>query len=119
MWHCYSMSIDLQAGIVPEWNTGDRMRKALDVAGVGVGEMAEYLGVNRNTVGTWINGRIMPRRSTLVLWALRTGVPLVWLETGEAPATEDGGPGLSYTSRDLNPEPADFHAYLVARGSAA
>ena len=68
---------------VPQWDLADRMRKALRHAGVGVQEMAEYLGVGRNTVSTWINGRIRPSTQTLRLWALRCGIPLEWLTSGE------------------------------------
>ncbi|WP_432794425.1 helix-turn-helix domain-containing protein [Rhodococcus ruber] len=56
--------------------------------------MAEYLGVARNTVSTWINGRIEPSTQTLRLWALRTGVPFIWLQTGTAPSP-DGGDGAA------------------------
>ena len=65
------------------WDLADRMRKALRVADVAVIDMADYLGVTRGTVSTWINGRIAPSRQTLRLWALRTGVPFEWLETGQ------------------------------------
>lgn len=64
----------------PEWDLGDRMRKALRHAGIGVQEMADYLGVARNTVSTWINGRNRPGRPVVRLWALRCGVSLGWLE---------------------------------------
>jgi transcriptional regulator with XRE-family HTH domain len=69
---------------VPEWDTADRMRKSLRAAGMGVQEMADYLGVARNTVSTWINGRIEPSTQTLRLWALRTGVPFAWLRDGKS-----------------------------------
>lgn len=94
---------------VPEWDTADRMRKALRVAGVGVQEMADYLGVDRSTVSTWINGRINPSAQTIRLWALRTGVPREWLRDGivtlddrdpDDPATSDtstkGAPNVSW-----------------------
>lgn len=71
---------------VPEWDLVDRMRKALRVADLGVQEMADYLGVSRNTVSTWINGRIKPNTQSLRLWALRTGVPYEWL------TQDDDGP---------------------------
>lgn len=82
-------------GVVPEFDLGDRMRKALHAGGVSAGEMADYLGVRREAVSTWINGRITPKRGMVRLWAIRTGVSLEWLETGCA-------------IRDLNPEPADL-----------
>ncbi|NNG20287.1 helix-turn-helix transcriptional regulator [Naumannella sp. ID2617S] len=104
------MSIESQSGTVPVWHVGDRMRKGLEHAGVSVGQMADYLGVNRNSVGRWLSGRVSPGKQTLRLWAVRTGVPLSWLETGDAPAGgPDGGAadGAWYTARDSNPEPAD------------
>jgi len=64
---------------VPEWDVADRMRKALRHADVGVQEIADYLGVSRNTVSNWINGRIRPGVRDVRLWALRTGVPYYWL----------------------------------------
>ncbi len=71
------------SGSVPEWDTADRMRKALRVADIGVQEIADYLGVSRNTVSTWINGRITPSTQTLRLWALRCGVDFEWLTADE------------------------------------
>ena len=79
--------------MVPEWDQADRMRKSLRSSGVGVQEMADYLGVSRNAVGTWINGRVNPSVQTLRLWALRTGVPFVWLQTGKTPETDGPGGG--------------------------
>lgn len=71
------------------FDKADRMRRALRVADIGVGEMADYLQVSRNTVTAWINGRNEPRRRDLAAFALRTGFPVKWLETGESP--DDGG----------------------------
>lgn len=64
---------------VPQWDVADRMRKALREADISVQEIATYLDVSRNTVSTWINGRIKPSKQTLRLWALRTGVSFNWL----------------------------------------
>ncbi|MEX0158206.1 helix-turn-helix transcriptional regulator [Microbacterium sp. LMI11-1-1.1] len=90
-----------------EFDAADRIRRAMRVADVGVTELAKALDVNRNTVGNWINGHTIPRRRDLMAIAMRTGFPLAWLETGEAPhdgGTSPGGgllPGL-----DSNQEPA-------------
>lgn len=73
-----------------EWDIADRLRKALRVADLGVAEMADYLGVSRNTVGRYINGHGIPDRRTLMLWALRCGVPYEWLAEGQ-PAQAAGG----------------------------
>lgn len=81
---------------VPEWDLADRMRKGLREADISVQEIADYLGVGRNTVSRWINGRIAPSVQTLRLWALRTGVPYAWLRDGTTP----DGPG----SGDARPE---------------
>jgi len=68
---------------VPTWDIADRLRKSLREADIGVQEMANYLQVARNTVSTWINGRIEPSAQTVRLWALRTGVPFEWLCHGD------------------------------------
>jgi len=78
---------------VPTWTIGDRLGKALNHAGISVGEMATYLGLSRNSVSAYINDRAEPKRQTLLLWAMRTGVALEWLETGEhesGPTPPDG-----------------------------
>lgn len=85
------MTQNPEFGSVPQFDLADRMRKALRTAGVGVQEMADYLGVSRNTVGTWINGKIDPSKQSVRLWALRTGVPFEWLLNGEIPSPD--GPG--------------------------
>ncbi len=85
------MSIEQEMSTRLEFDLADRMRRALRVSDLGVQEMADYLGVARNTVSNWINGRIVPNKQSLRLWAMRTGVPLAWLETGEV-VTGDGGP---------------------------
>jgi transcriptional regulator with XRE-family HTH domain len=72
-------------GAVPTWDLPDRLRKALRHSGIGVTEMAGYLGVTRGTVSTWINGRIQPSVQTLRLWALRCGVSYDWLCGGQSP----------------------------------
>lgn len=100
------MSIQREIGVVPEITTGDRLRISLRHASIAVQEMAEYLGVSRTSVSNWLGDRVQPSKQTLRLWAFRCGVPLVWLETGQAP-TEPSGPEGSYTTWDSNPEPID------------
>ena len=84
----------VNVGTVPEWDIGDRMRKSLRVAKMTNQDMADYLGVARETISTWLSGRITPTKQTTMLWAMRTGVPHEWITTGCTP-------------RDLNPEPTD------------
>lgn len=60
----------------------DRLRKALRMSNVSVQDMADSLEVSRNAVSNWINGRNMPRSRDLARFALKTGFPREWLETG-------------------------------------
>ena len=76
-----------------EMDMADRIRKALRVADVSVQELAEIVGMNRNTVSAWINGRGKPSEAQLRKIAMRTGAPLEWLQTGEAPAAVPGPDG--------------------------
>lgn len=81
-------------GAVPMWTLGDRMGKALSFADVSVQDMADYLGLSRNSLSGYINDRLRPKRQTVLLWAMRTGVSLEWLETGEgSPTGTDPDPG--------------------------
>ena len=75
--------MDIQTERIPRWDLADRLRKSLREAGLGVQEMADYLGVSRGAVGNWINGRNRPSAPTLRLWAMRTGVSYRWLRKGE------------------------------------
>lgn len=76
------MSIQALSTDVPVFDEADRMRKALRVANVSVQEMADYLGVSRNTVSRWINGAVPAKGAVLRAWALRTGVSYEWLSAG-------------------------------------
>lgn len=78
--------------LIPQWTLGDRLSKALRHADISVNDMADYLTRGRNTIGNYMSGRTRPPRAVLIAWALRTGVPLEWIETGEAPGTTDDGP---------------------------
>jgi transcriptional regulator with XRE-family HTH domain len=92
-----------------EFDLADRLRRTLRVTGIGVSEMAADLGVSREAVGTWINGRIIPRRSSVMAWALRTGASFDWLMYGtNDKAPDPSGPGAEEcTPSDLNREPTD------------
>lgn len=72
-----------------QFSLGDRLAKSLHVAGLTSQDMAEALEVSRNTVSNYINGNTQPRKLYLREWALKTGVPLEWLETGEFPGTPE------------------------------
>jgi transcriptional regulator with XRE-family HTH domain len=101
------------AGRVPEFTLGDRLQKARETLGLNTRDFAELIGVSQKTVTDAENDHRRPRRIMLNAWSLATGVSRQWLETGEAPANDDGGP--KYTTRDSNPEPAVYIEPLVAR----
>lgn len=67
---------------VPVWDMADRLRKALRVANLSTGQMAEYLGMTPGTVSRYVNGHQTPQTQTLRLWAIRTNVPYEWLVNG-------------------------------------
>lgn len=81
---CDDRRMSERTEVIPRWDLADRMRKALRYAGIAPWQMAAYLGVGRNTVSTWMNGRIRPSVQSQRLWALRCGVSYEWLSAGEA-----------------------------------
>jgi len=76
--------------VVPDWTRGWRLRRALEYAGIGVAEMADELGVSRQTLTRWMHNDGVPIRSVyLKQWALRCGVPLEWITEGSTAGYED------------------------------
>lgn len=72
---------------IPVWDMADRLKKSLRDINLGVQEMADYLGVSRNTVTNWTSGRVDIPKPELRLWSLRVGVPYEWLKDGLSPTT--------------------------------
>ncbi|NHN55810.1 helix-turn-helix transcriptional regulator [Calidifontibacter sp. DB0510] len=72
------------------FDLADRLHKSLRVAGKSASQIAEDLGAHRNTVSNYLAGRTTPEPRTLKGWALATGVPLSWLESGNL---DPRGPG--------------------------
>jgi transcriptional regulator with XRE-family HTH domain len=64
---------------IPEWTTGDRLRKAREDAGIGVAEMALQLGVSRNMVTNYEHDRNDVSVQKLVAWATVTNTDITWL----------------------------------------
>jgi transcriptional regulator with XRE-family HTH domain len=85
---------------VPEWTLGWRLQRALAHAEIGAQEMADELGVTRSTISRWMHDRgAEPRAIYIKQWALRTGVPVEWLQ-------EESGVTRSYF-------PAERHLVVV------
>ncbi|WP_212647643.1 helix-turn-helix domain-containing protein [Brachybacterium massiliense] len=100
------MTISYQPGTIPQWTIADRLRKAREMTGMDQSQFAEHAGLSRQGVNAAERGQSTPRRSTLKLWALSTGVPISWIETGEAPSP--GGDGASSVARPEGFEPPTF-----------
>lgn len=83
---------------IPQWTLGDRLRKARSLTGLTTREFASEIGVSQKTVTTAENDHGGTRRTTIAAYAVRTGVPMEWLETGTAP--DPGGPGAGQVHRE-------------------
>lgn len=106
------MTISYQVGSIPEWTVGDRLRKAREHTGMDQAQFAEHAGLSRTGVSNAEVGKSVPRRSTLRVWALASGVPLQWIETGKAPSPDgDGASGLPRL--DLNQQPFEKQSQQV------
>lgn len=104
-------------GVIPVFTEADRMRKARELTGLDRAQFADLVGVSAKTVLNYETGattRVKPlvRRA----WAMATGVPASWLETGETPRSGDPIGGLlnPCAARDSNPEPSDYGPVLLA-----
>jgi transcriptional regulator with XRE-family HTH domain len=84
---------------------GDWMRKALGLEHLTGIQMAEFLEVDEATVSRWLNGKSRAGKQTLRVWAMRTGAPLSYLETGIIP---EGWTGPNGTPSE-NTEKLRFH----------
>ena len=69
---------------IPEFTIGDRLRKARELTGLDQGPFADEIGVSRGTVSNYEAGKTTAiKRLYLRTWAMRTGVPVEWLATGQ------------------------------------
>lgn len=89
--------------VVPTWSAGDRLSKARKEAGIGVGAMAERLGVDASTISRWERAKRV-QRMVVRLYSLETRVPEWWLEGADSITDPSGGvPKLSdQRSRNRN-----------------
>jgi transcriptional regulator with XRE-family HTH domain len=75
---------------------GDRLRKARETAGLDQAELAELMGISRASVTNAEKGHHGVRKIVLNAWALATGVPVSWLETGVEGEPEDPRPKVRH-----------------------
>lgn len=73
------MTSAYEAGGIPEIQVHHRLRIAREWANLEQEELAERMGITRQSVGSAERGRTKPRKITLNAWALACGVPASWL----------------------------------------
>ena len=100
------MSLNVMPGMIPQWTVCDRFRKAREVRGLSQSEFAVETGLSRRTISAIENGEKKPGTKEFNLWQMATGVPRVWLETGEAPSGGDGADPSRL--RESNPRPIHY-----------
>lgn len=113
------MTIQPSFGTIPAFTVADRLRKARETAGLDQTQMAVELGVSRGTISNAERGNTRVKKTLLLAWSMRTGVPSMWLETGEAPSPSGDGASELCTPRDSNPEPIDLRSVRLARLAVA
>jgi len=93
-------------GAVPQWHTGDRLRKAREAAGLTQQQLAEFVEISRATVSAYENNAKKPSGPFLVVWAARTGVSKDWIRTGNTDIGQDDYRRPSYALLNDQPAPA-------------
>lgn len=98
-------------GRIPALTLGWRLQMALGE--ISAQEMADNLGVSRATVSRWMHDKgAPPRRAYIAQWAMATGVPVEWLEHGNAP--QPGRPGgEQWAPWGSNPQPTGYASSQV------
>jgi len=86
------MTSAYEQGAVPTIQVRHRLRIAREHAGLDQGQLAELIGVSRNTISNAECGAVQARKIVVNAWALACGVPASWITTGQTP---NGGPGPS------------------------
>lgn len=87
-------------GEIPDVLPRHRLRIAREHAGLDQSQLAEFIGVSRNTISNAETGNVAPRKIVVNAWALACGVPVTWIWTGEPPAVPPPTSGLGITSPD-------------------
>ena len=104
----WDMSTHAVTGLVPRFTVAERLMLARTLAGMDQRQLAERVGIARNTISSY-EDRNWPRaRKVPFLRAIARvcGVDETWLLTGEEPVPGDGN-GLTLPRLDSNQEPPD------------
>lgn len=84
------MTVAFDQGFCPPIEVRHRLRIAREYAGYDQDQLAETIGVSRNTVGNAEKGRVAARKIVINAWAMACGVPVSWILTGEPPKDQPG-----------------------------
>ena len=84
------MTSAYEQGSVPTIQVRHRLRIAREYAGLDQGQLADLIGVSRNTISNAECGAVQARKIVINAWALACGVPASWIATGEP---QGDGPG--------------------------
>jgi transcriptional regulator with XRE-family HTH domain len=98
------MSSQPDSSRVPEWTIAERLYLARTVAGYEKQQLADVIGVSRDTIGSYESRGWVRRRSPAYIkaWALACNVDATWLQTGHT--DPNGGPvvfGMDFRSGSL------------------
>ena len=88
-------------GVCPQVQVRHRLRIAREHAGYDQGQLAELVGVSRNTISNAETGTVEPRKIVVNAWALACGVPADWIWTGKQPEDD---PDPSSGQRIIRPD---------------
>lgn len=77
---------------VPEWTIAERLYLARTLAGYEKQQLADVIGVSRDTIANYESRAWLRRRSPAYLkqWALACDVDLEWLISGESSSSQKG-----------------------------
>lgn len=67
---------------IPFEDLPERLKRARKKLGVDQHEMAAIIGVHRRTIANYEGGNTEPPRTTIMIWAQATNVPVMWLAYG-------------------------------------
>lgn len=81
-----NMPTNPNGGIVPEFTLGDRLRKARELSGLEMQQLADQIDIHRQTVARYESGQATPKRHVMLSWSMATGVSVEWISTGSQPS---------------------------------
>lgn len=109
----------MSGGRVPQPNIKYRLLQAREEAGMSQAQLSAETGISPTSISYAETGKRVPRRTTITLWAMATGVDRDWLEKGmkNAPSPEGNGAFDGCARRDSNPQPSVLLPNSAARAA--